>query len=259
VTGRLPFELLGNVLRALRDVGVEPVVIGSLAALEHLDDAAAEVIATEDVDLLLQLERAELVDAVVGAMEGLGLRRPKGREGKWLPPGDSVGVDLLSRNVPSGFGAPACLEEPFANVAALDIGPPHNLARRVPLPAEHRPKTIGPLTTIMGKSLKVSRYLGLDDWPSNANRRSRARRSMWIAAALIQQNPDAFPAAGLSELTARAEAAGGPVPTTLERGVDAMLSLFGHEEGTGIRLARDGGPDGIWNPREVVATLDALR
>lgn len=258
MTASLPFELLDGALRALGKVGIEPAIIGSLAALEHLDDTAAESITTEDVDLLLSIDSAQQVAAVERAMSRLGLQRPDGRDGKWLPPTGEIGVDLLSQSFPSGLGPPACLHEPFANVAALDLCAARVLGKRIYLPSGYSPTTMGPLTAVMGKALKVGRYLGLDDWVSNARRRYRARRSMWIAAAIVHQNPGAFAPERVADLAARARSAGGPVPETLLRGVEATLGLLGTEGSEGIKLARGGGPDGVWEPSAVATALVPL-
>lgn len=258
MSAALPVKLLDGALCALRKVDIEPAIIGSLAALEHLDVTAAASITTEDVDLLLQLDGVQQVVSVERAMSSLGLQRPDGRDGKWLPADGDIGIDLLSRSSLSGFGPPACLHEPFANVAALDLCAAKVLGARIALPVGYSPTTMGPLTAVMGKALKVSRYLGLDDWAVNAHRRYRARRSMWIAAAIVHQNPGAFAPEPVVELLARAESAGAPVPTTLARGARATLRLLGAVGAEGFKLARGGGPDGIWDPSVVAAALVPL-
>lgn len=95
-------------------------VIGSFALLEHVDVTSWDQLHTSDIDLLLYLAQSDEVDAVSRSMRELGFMRPNGRNGKWIRAADAAVVDLVSRTCPTGYGPPACLDEPFANVAYLD-------------------------------------------------------------------------------------------------------------------------------------------
>jgi hypothetical protein len=255
----LPAELLKQSLETLVARGLQPTIIGSLAVLEHVDVDAARLIATEDVDLLLELPRPASVADVENAMLELGLMLPAGRYGKWLPPGGTIGVDLLARTLPSGFGSPACLEEPFANVAALDRRQAAKLPTLLSLPTDYRPTVAGPVTTVIGKALKVARYRTLPDWHTNSNRRRRAERSMWDALVVVQQNRHEFQPERIQHLAARCDEVGKDVREVLLRGVRALAELMVGEGKGGLELAKAWGFRELWDESDVVQAVIQIR
>lgn len=241
VTG-LPLGLFRETLLALLDVRIEPCVIGTLSLLEHLPSDAWWDLQTEDVDLLLALEHAEQVSQVEEAMSGLGLSRPRGRSGKWLPDENSrAAVDLIGRTLPTGLAEPACFPEAFANVVYLDRRDCRVLPNLINLPSNATVKVAGPLVTVLGKSLKVSRYLTLPDWTENQYRRERAARASRDILLVFGYNSSCFDAEVVAEIALAASGAGQEVRRSLERGVRAFSDLFGFPDGAGWDLARHSG------------------
>lgn len=233
-------------------------VIGSFALLEHVDVTSWDQLHTSDIDLLLYLAQSDEVDAVSRSMRELGFMRPNGRNGKWIRAADAAVVDLVSRTCPTGYGPPACLDEPFANVAYLDRQRANRLGAVCDLLPTTAVSVSGPLVTVLGKALKVSRYLDLPDWATNEFRRDRGLQACMDIVRVLQHCRGAITVADSSRLVAQSRYSGKPVSAALHRSGRALSRLFLRVDGIGFQLCAASAPESSIDKAFVVSAVKRI-
>ena len=235
-----PLRLLARTLHALDIAGIPAVIIGSLSLLEHLPEGLRSLINTDDADVMVWIASEEAMAALLSVLkDSLGCKRAPGHPGKWIA--REGFLDVVGRTLPYGQCGDACFPEPFANVAFLDVVEPVVIRRAgllTPLPATTR--VAGALATCLGKTLKVARYLNLEDWPVNVDRQARAARSLRDIMLLIEANPENFSTEAVRALIYRCRTLDKSVAGTMMRALGAFVNLFGDGRPAFDLAERDG-------------------
>ena len=175
---------------------------------------------------MVWIKSEQAMVALLSSLEdSLGAKRAPGHPGKWIA--HEGFVDVVGRTLPYGHCGDVCFPEPFANVAFLDVVEPVAIRRAgllTPLPATTR--VAGALVTCLGKTLKVTRYLDLEDWSINVDRQTRAARSLRDIMLVIEANAKHFSTEAVHALMHRSRALDESVAGTMMRALGAFVNLF---------------------------------